>query len=70
MYFLYFDPGLGTMIAQATIAIVAGVAVFSKTIMFKLKSFLGLHKKEEDFYDSIDSNEDKENVKENESDIK
>jgi ammonia channel protein AmtB len=70
MYFLYFDPGLGTMIAQATIAIVAGVAVFSKTIMFKLKSFLGLHKKEEDFYDSIDSTEDKENVKENESDIK
>jgi len=70
MYFLYFDPGLGTMIAQATIAIVAGVAVFSKTIMFKFKSFLGLHKKEEDFYDSIDSNEDKENVKENESDIK
>jgi ammonia channel protein AmtB len=70
MYFLYFDPGLGTMIAQATIAIVAGVAVFSKTIMFKIKSFLGLHKKEEDFYDSIDSTEDKENVKENESDIK
>ena len=70
MYFLYFDPGLGTMIAQATVAVVAGVALFSKTIMFKIKSFLGIHKKEEDFYDSIDEVEEKENTKENESNIK
>ena len=55
MYFLYFDPGLGAMLAQAAVAVVAAVALFSKTVMFKIKSILGLHKKEADeMYDSID----------------
>lgn len=62
MYFLYFDPGLGAMIAQAAVAVVAAVALFSKTVMFKIKSILGLHKEEEesDFYDSIDDVDDNE----------
>lgn len=63
MYFLYFDPGLGAMLAQAAVAIAAAVALFSKTVMFKIKSILGLHKKEDDeMYDSIDMDD---NLKEN-----
>lgn len=63
MYFLYFDPGLGAMLAQAAVAVAAAVALFSRTIMFKIKSILGLHKKEEDeMYDSIDIDD---NVSEN-----
>lgn len=58
MYILYFDPGLGAMIAQAAIAAVAAVAIFSKTVMFKIKSIFGLNKSnEEDSYDSIDLDE-------------
>ena len=30
MQFLYFDPGLGAMIVQAIVAVVAGVVLFSK----------------------------------------
>lgn len=69
MYFLYFDPGLGAMIAQAAIAAVAAVALFSKTVMFKIKSIFGLNKsQEEDNYDSIDLDEsDDENDKINTS---
>jgi len=52
--FLYFDPGLGAMIAQAAVAAVAAVALFSKTVMYKIKSFLGLHKEEDDSFDNID----------------
>jgi hypothetical protein len=53
MQFLYFDPGLGAMIIQAIIAAVAGVVLFSKNLMFKIKLFLGLAKtdKEEIFED-------------------
>ncbi len=67
MHFLYFDPGLGAMIAQAAIAIAAGVALFSKTVMYKIKSLLGLHKEDVDFYDSIDDVEDNDKEKENAS---
>ncbi len=66
MHFLYFDPGLGAMIAQAAIAIAAGVALFSKTVMYKIKSMLGLHKEEDkDFYNTIDEVEDKETENKN-----
>lgn len=55
MNFLYFDPGLGAMIVQAVVAAAAGILLFSKGIMYKVKSFFGLMKKEEDdTYDSID----------------
>ncbi len=57
MYFLYFDPGLGAMIAQAVIAAAAGVLLFSKNVMYKLKSFFGLIKEEDDSFDSIDIDE-------------
>ncbi|MEH6538122.1 MAG: hypothetical protein V7719_17105 [Psychroserpens sp.] len=54
IHFLYFDPGLGAMIIQAIIAAVAGVVLFSKNLMFKIKSFLGITKNEEDVFDDID----------------
>jgi len=56
MNFLYFDPGLGAMIVQAVVAAAAGVLLFSKNAMYKVKSFFGLEKKE-DSYDSIDIDE-------------
>jgi len=55
MSFLYFDPGLGAMIVQAIVAVAAGFVLFSKNMMHKIKSFLGLVK--EDSYDSIDIEE-------------
>jgi len=57
MVLLYFDPGLGAMIVQAVVATAAGVLLFSKNAMFKIKSFLGLAKKD-DTYDSIDIEEE------------
>lgn len=57
MNFLYFDPGLGAMIVQAVVAAAAGILLFSKNMMYKVKSFLGLVKEEEDSYSSIDIEE-------------
>ncbi len=57
MNFLYFDPGLGAMIVQAVVAVAAGVLLFSKNAMYKVKAFFGL-KKHEDGYDSIDIDEE------------
>ncbi len=57
MHFLYFDPGLGAMIVQAVVAAAAGILLFSKNVMYKVKSFFGLVKEEEDAYDSIDVEE-------------
>lgn len=54
MHFLYFDPGLGAMLIQAIVAAVAGVILFSKNLMYNIKSFLGLAKKEDiDMFDDI-----------------
>ncbi|WP_432410149.1 hypothetical protein [Rasiella sp. SM2506] len=58
MNFLYFDPGIGAMIAQAVVAAVAGVLLFSKVAWYKVKAFFGLLKEEDDTYDSIDMDED------------
>ena len=52
---IYFDPGLGAMIVQAIVAFAAGVLLFSKNAMYKVKAFLGLAKKDEN---SIDIEED------------
>lgn len=57
MNFLYFDPGLGAMIVQAVVAAAAGILLFSKNVMYKVKSFLGLTKDEDDSYNSIDIEE-------------
>ncbi|WP_233702528.1 hypothetical protein [Hyunsoonleella flava] len=63
MHFLYFDPTIGAMIVQAIVAAIAGVVLFSKNLMYKIKSFLGLIKDEEkDMFDDIDiENSDLEN---------
>lgn len=57
MNILYFDPGLGAMIVQAVVAVAAGVLLFSKNAMYKIKLLLGLTK-EEDTIDSIDVEEE------------
>lgn len=62
MTFLYFDPGLGAMIVQAVVAAAAGILLFSKNVMYKVKSFFGLVKEEEDTYDSIDIEEEDTNT--------
>ncbi|NNE33418.1 MAG: hypothetical protein HKN40_13740 [Winogradskyella sp.] len=55
MISLYFDPGLGAMIIQSIIAAVAGVILFSKNLMHKIKVFLGISKPiEDDLYEDID----------------
>lgn len=62
MNFLYFDPGMGAMIVQAIVATVAGVILFSKNLMYKIKSFFGLNKHQDDLYEDInidDSDVDK-----------
>ncbi len=57
MNFLYFDPGLGAMLVQAVVAAAAGILLFSKGVMYKVKSFFGLVREKEDTYDSIDIEE-------------
>ncbi|MCB0457427.1 MAG: hypothetical protein KDC91_06750 [Flavobacteriaceae bacterium] len=59
MIFLYFDPGLGAMIVQAIVAAAAGILLFSKNVMYKIKSFFGLVKEEDKEYNSIDIEDDK-----------
>ncbi len=57
---LYFDPGFGAMLVQGFVALIAGILLFSKNLLFKVKSFFGLVKpdKEEDVYDDFeDKNE-------------
>ena len=64
---LYFDPGLGAMIVQGIVAFAAGVLLFSKNAMYKVKAFFGLIKEEDETYDSIDiEEEDTENNDETE----
>ena len=62
MNFLYFDPGLGAMIVQAVVAVAAGVLLFSKGVLYKVKSFFGLTKDQDDTYDSIDIEEQDSDV--------
>lgn len=45
------------MIVQALVAVGAGILLFSKGVMYKVKSFFGIQKEEEDTYDSIDVEE-------------
>ncbi len=46
------------MIVQAVVAAAAGILLFSKGVMYKVKSFFGFKKEEEDTYDSIDVEEE------------
>jgi len=55
MHFLYFDPAIGALIIQAIVATVAGVLLFTKNLMYKVKSFFGFIKQDEqDLFDDID----------------
>ncbi len=54
IHFLYFDPGLGAMIIQAIVAAVAGVLLFSKNVLHKVKLFLGISKQDDDVFDDIE----------------
>ena len=55
---LYFDPGLGAMVIQSLVAGVAAFFLFSKSAIFKIKSFLGLIKDTDENYDDIDIKEE------------
>lgn len=58
---LYFDPGTGALIVQFLAAAVAGVLLFYRTVLHKIKSILGIKNKEEDdFMDDVDTKEDQE----------
>ncbi len=53
---LYFDPGTGALIVQFFAAFVAGVLLFYRTVIHKIKTFLGINKaKNDDFLDDIDT---------------
>jgi hypothetical protein len=56
---LYFDPGTGALIVQFLAAAVAGILLFYRTVLHKVKSIFGIkEKKEDDFMDETDSTED------------
>ena len=61
MISLYFDPGTGALIVQFLAAAVAGVLLFYRTLLHKVKSVFGFKSKvEEDFMDNDDVKEDQE----------
>ena len=53
--FLYFDPGLGALILQFLIAVVAGIALFYRSVLRKIKSIFGIGKSPKDIFDDIDT---------------
>jgi hypothetical protein len=56
---LYFDPGTGALIVQFFAAFVAGVLLFYRTVIHKIKTFFGIKEnKENDFLEDIDTKED------------
>lgn len=58
---LYFDPGTGALIVQFLAAAVAGVLLFYRTVIHKIKTLFGVKDKEEDdFMDEDDSKEKQE----------
>ena len=60
MHFLYFDPAIGALIIQAIVATVAAVLLFTKNLMFKVKSFLGIAKQDKkDLFDDINVDDSK-----------
>ncbi|QHI36363.1 hypothetical protein IMCC3317_17250 [Kordia antarctica] len=61
MHFLYFDAGLGAMLIQAIVAAVAGIALFYKSIKYKVRSMLGMDKNttENEVFDDINIDDSK-----------
>ena len=61
MIALYFDPGTGALIVQFLAAVVAGILLFYKSVVYKIKSIFGIKGKEEDdFMDETDSKKKQE----------
>ena len=58
---LYFDPGTGALIVQFIAAGIAGVLLFYRTALSKIKSIFGIKSKNDD--DFMDENESNENEK-------
>lgn len=55
---LYFDPGTGALIVQFLAAAVAGVLLFYRTVLHKIKSIFGIkNNKEDDFMNDVDAKE-------------
>jgi len=56
MQFLYFDTAIGAMIIHAIVAAIAGIILFSKNALYKVKVFLGIAKplRDQDLFDDID----------------
>ena len=65
MHFLYFDPGLGAMIIQAIVAAVAGVLLFSKNVLYKIRAFFGIKSKNDDVYNDMNVEDTDLDPKEN-----
>ncbi|MGB5982467.1 MAG: hypothetical protein WBG46_10020 [Nonlabens sp.] len=57
---LYFDPGLGAMIAQAAIAAFAGFVLFYKTVIATIKGWLGMNAEDKDSFDDAYEEEAKD----------
>ena len=69
VFSLYFDPSIGALIVQVLVAAVAGVVLFSKNLMYKIKLFFGIIKEDENqLFDDIDIEDSK--VESNTSDQK
>ena len=47
-FLLYVDPGSSSYLIQVIIAAILGVAVYFKTIWFKIKSIFGAGKKDQE----------------------
>ena len=52
---LYFDPGLGALILQFLIAAVAGIALFYRSLLEKIKTLFGIKKAQKDIFDDMDT---------------
>lgn len=55
---LYFDPGTGALIVQFIAAGVAGVVLFYKTIVTKVKNAFGIKDTHNDDFPDDDATED------------
>ena len=65
MHLLYFDPGTGAMIIQVIVAGIAGFVLFSKNLLYKVKTFFGIIKPKDDtLFDDIEVNDSKKDTKE------
>ena len=55
MVFAYIDPGTGSIILQAVIGAILGVAVAAKLFWHRILKFLGIRSKSQSFVDNKES---------------